>query len=369
VKITFVIPTADLGGGTRVIAIHAQRLQQRGHDVTIVSTPAPKPTLRDKVRSIVRRTEWPGSRPSSPTHLDNLGVRHHVIDRERPIERRDVPDADVIIATWWETAEWVAAMPPSTGAKVYFLQGYEIWGGPPARVEATWRLPMHKIVISRHLMDLAVNTYGDPRASHVPNSVDTVQFRAPPRGKQPTPTVGLLYSMRWFKGCDLSLKVFDDVARQIPGLKLQAFGKEHPSSTLPLPASATYTCTPPQDQIRDIYARCDVWLCGSRTEGFHLPPLEAMACRCPVVSTAVGGPMDVIENGINGYVVPIDDAKALTEKLVNVLTLSDRSWRTMSDAAHATATRYTWDDASERFEAALVQAVARRGSLQTAGAP
>jgi glycosyltransferase involved in cell wall biosynthesis len=99
-----------------------------------------------------------------------------------------------------------------------------------------------------------------------------------------------------------------------------------------------------------LYASCDVWLCGSYSEGFHLPPLEAMACRCPVVSTSVGGPVDVIEPGRNGYLAPVGDAAALGDRLLDVLRLTNPQWRAMSDAALGTATRYTWGDATDLLE-------------------
>jgi len=127
-----------------------------------------------------------------------------------------------------------------------------------------------------------------------------------------------------------------------------------------LPPGSSFHYRPAQNDIKNIYAQCDVWLCGSRGEGFHLPPLEAMACRCPVVSTAVGGPSDIVQDGVNGYVVPIEDSTGLAEHLDRVLSLSDVAWRAMSDAAYATATRYTWDDATILFEQGLQEAIARR---------
>jgi len=82
-----------------------------------------------------------------------------------------------------------------------------------------------------------------------------------------------------------------------------------------------------------------------------------MACRCPVVSTSVGGAIDLIENGRNGYVVRIGDVEALADRLVDVLTLGDAPWRTMSDAALVTASSYTWDDATDLLERALREIV------------
>ena len=126
-----------------------------------------------------------------------------------------------------------------------------------------------------------------------------------------------------------------------------------------LPSFAEFHYRPPQDKLRELYAQCDVWLCGSTREGFHLPPLEAMACRCPVVSTRVGGPEDIIEEGSNGHLVNPGDEDALANRLLRVLSLPPAEWRKMSDAAYATATRFTWDDATDLLEKALELAIER----------
>ncbi|HEY9739748.1 MAG TPA: glycosyltransferase family 4 protein [Coleofasciculaceae cyanobacterium] len=358
-KITFVLPFAGLAGGIRVTAIYAERLKKRGHEVFVVSLPPDPINPLDQVKSLLKGKGLLSNKEAS--HFDDVDVPHQVIERWRPITDADVPDADVVIATWWETAEWVANMSEAKGAKAYFIQHHEIFEGmPKERVEATWSLPMHKITISQWLIDLAQTQYGDSNVSFVPNSVDTDQFYAPQRGKQSVPTVGMLYAPIGWKGCDVSLKAFSLAAQKIPNLHLVAFGAFDPSEELPLPAGAEYIKLPAQNAIKDIYAKCDVWLCGSWSEGFHLPPLEAMACRCPVVSTQVGGPLDIIKEGVNGYLVPLGDSTALADRLVDVLTRPEASWRDMSDAAYATATQYTWDDATERFEAALHTAIERR---------
>ncbi len=357
-KISFVAPLADRSGGIRVIAIHAEHLRKRGHEVLVVSQPRPRPTLRRRIRSLLRGSAAPVI--SQGSHLDGVEVPHRILERCRPITDGDLPNADVVVATWWETAEWVARLSPRKGAKAYFIQGHETFDYlPRERVAATYRLPLHKITISRWLVDLMRDQYGDDRVSLVLNSVDTRQFHAPPRGKQPIPTVGLLYYTMYLKGCRTSFEAVSLARREMPDLRVVAFGQEDPSPDLPLPTGTSYLKQPPQDEIKDIYARCDVWLCGSQREGFHLPPLEAMACRCPVVSTAVGGPIDRIENGRNGYLVPVGDHAALAGGLSRVLALPEAGWRAMSDAAYATATSYTWDDAADLLERALQVAVER----------
>jgi glycosyltransferase involved in cell wall biosynthesis len=366
-KITFVLPNASMSGGIRVVAIYADRLQRRGHQVTLVSVPRKVPRLRARVKSALLGRGWPGRRQQAPSHLDGLDVPHRVLDRWRPIVDADLPDADVVVATWWQTAEWVAGLSAGKGAKAYFVQGHEVLAGQPAaRVKATYRLPLHKITISRWLVDLMRDTYGDPISSHVPNSVDTRQFHAPARGKQRRPTVGMLFNSMPSKGCDVSLRALELARQQLGAVALVSFGAESPEGARPLPADTTFVLDPAQDRLRELYAACDVWICGSRSEGFHLPPLEAMACRCPVVSTRVGGPLDVID-GRNGRLVDLEDWQGLGRALVEVLSLPEPGWRAMSDAALATATGYTWDDATVLFEAGLLAALERQRPRPAAG--
>jgi glycosyltransferase involved in cell wall biosynthesis len=358
-KITFVMTYAGFSGGTRVIATHARNLIDRGHQVEVFSTAARPAGLRRKVSTLFRTGKLPATWKPGKSFLDGTGVPHTAIDRYRPLGDKDLPDADVVVATWWETAPWVWDLSPSKGAKAFFIQHYETWGGETEDVDAAWKLPLRKIVISKWLADLAKDKFGDSNVFHVPNSVDTRLFRAPPRGKQSIPTIGMLYNRHWIKGCDVSLAAVAEARKIIPDLQLIAFGAEAPALSKPLGPQSRFILNPPQDQIRDIYAQCDLWLCGSRSEGFHLPPLEAMACRCPVVSTEVGGPLDTIDQGRNGFWVKVEDHAALAERMVQVLQLSDPKWREMSDAAYAKACRYTWQDAAILMEKALEAAIAK----------
>jgi glycosyltransferase involved in cell wall biosynthesis len=351
-----------LQGGIRVIALYAERLMQRGHEVCVVSTPHVV-RLRRKVKSLVLHGRLPEQEPS---YFEGTRINHRVLESVRPVTDDDVPDADVVLATYFTTAPGVLRLSHSKGAKAIFIQNYEMEEGKPnPDLDASWRMPMHKITISKWLVDLAREKFGDTVVSHVPNSVDLNQFNAVPRRKQPVPTVGLLYNTFSLKGLDTSLNAIKRIAATVPELRVIAFGAEQPGFRFPLPASAEFHCRPRQDTLKDLYARCDVWMCGSNVEGFHLPPVEAMACRCPVVSTRVGGPLDIIEEGVNGHLVDVKDAAALADRVLSVLTAPEERWREMSDAAYATATRFSWDDATGLFEQALTTAVerSRRGEL------
>jgi glycosyltransferase involved in cell wall biosynthesis len=354
-RITFILPFAGLSGGVRVVAYYAELLRQKGHSVLVVSVPPSPRSFRDSVKGFLKSGRWPKP-PVMPTHMARAKVEHRVLDRVRPIADADVPDADVVIATWWETAEWVAAMSPRKGVKAYFIQQFEAnFGFPEEAVARTWKLPLHKMVSSQWLADFARDRFGEKVHGVIPNGVDLDLFRAPPRGRQPVPTVGMMYGQNKVKGCDLSLAALNAIKPKFPELRLLAYGEQAIIPELPLPVWASYTFRPVQENLRDLYSQCDVWLCGSRSEGFHLPPHEAMACRCPVVSSRVGGPMDMIRDGVNGYLVDTEDSAGLADRLSRVLALSDPEWRRMSDAALETAQRFNWNSAVNKFEEALIK--------------
>ena len=369
-KITFVLPTLGLTGGMRVLSIYIELLQKRGHKILIVSTPPRQPTLIELLKSLLRGSGWLPAPKKELSHFDKVDVDHRVLETNRPITDRDVPDADIIMATWWETAEWVAKLSTSKGAKVYFIQHYEAFDYiPEGRVEATWRLPMHKIAVAQWLADIARNEYGDLSVSLVPPTVDTKQFYDPElrskqqQSKQSVPTVGLYYSTTPWKGCDIALKAFSIAAKKIPNLRLVAFGSgETPPADLPLPDNTEYIMSPTQGQIRESYSRCDAWLFPSRSEGFGLPIIEAMACGTPVIGTPAGAAPELLAGG-GGILVKLEDPEDMALAIEQICQLSDAQWREMSEKALETVINYTWEDATDLFEAALYAARERQPEL------
>ena len=369
-KITFVLPTLSLKGGMRVLSIYTELLLKRGHKIFIVSMPPPQPTWLQQLRSLLRGRGWPSAPKKQKSHFDKVDVESRVIETNRPITDLDLPDADIVMATWWETAEWVAKLSPSKGTKVYFLQHYEAFDYvPKGRVEATWRLPMHKIAVAQWLADIARNEYGDLSVSLVPPTVDTKHFYDPqsrakqPRGKQLVPTVGMYYTTTPWKGCDLALKAFSIAAKKIPNLRLVAFGSGH-DSPLPhlLPEGTEYNKEPSQDQLKEFYSKCDAWLFSSSSEGFGLPILEAMACGTPVIGTPAGAAPELLAGG-GGILVKPQDPEDMAKAIEQICQLPDAEWRAMSESALETVINYTWEDATNLFEAALYTALERQAQL------
>ncbi|CCQ55955.1 glycosyltransferase family 4 protein [Crocosphaera watsonii] len=359
-KITFVLANwVSLFGAVRSNAMLTYHLQKRGHDILIVSPRRHKPTLREQFRSLRRGKGWISTERKGQSHFDGLDVPRIIVNHSPPITDADVPDADVVVATWWETAEWVIKLSPSKGAKTHLIRHHEVHDYLPIeRAKAVHRLPMQKIAISQWLVDIMANEYGDRNVPLVPDTIDPKKYSAPPRGKQSVPTVGMMYRTTNWKGSDISLKAFELAKQEIPNLQMVAFGIEDPSPDLPLPPGTKYYQNPPQETIKDVYGQCDAWLFGSRTEGFGRPILEAMACRTPVIGTPAGAAPELIGQG-GGRLVPLEDYEAMAKAIIEISKMSNEQWQGMSKIAYKTATDYTWDDAAELCEKAFLMAIER----------
>lgn len=352
-KITFIVPVLNVTGGHRVVSIYAKFLANKGHTVTVVSPNKKKPTLKQTLKSFLTGNGYKIRSHSDATFFDDPSVAVKIINPYRPIKAEDVPDADIVIATFWNTAEWVSEYPQNKGKKVYFLQHYETHPWLPVeRVKETLKLPFKKIVVSQWIADIIKNEYADSNTVVIPNGVSDKQFSAPARSKQTVPTIGMMYSKRSFKGSDIAFKAYHEAKKTTPSLKLVAFGTDVPDSSFPV--GVEYYLHPDQEQLKEIYSQCDAWLFASRSEGFGLPILEAMACRTPVIGTQCGAAPELI-NSSNGILVDIDDTAAMADAIIQFANMPNEEWVKTSNEALETSKRYQWIDSCNMFEETLMK--------------
>lgn len=358
-KICFLLPAFNMSGGTKVVTIHARFLADKGHEVLIVAPPNKKQPFHRNLKSFLSGKGWPQVN-ADYSYFRGLGLNVHELETYRPIVDKDLPDADVVVATWWETAEWANALCPSKGAKVYFIQGYEQFDFVPSgRCDATYRLSLHKVVVAKWLLDLMRIKFGDSHVDLVPNSVDKTQFYGVERGKQTHPTLGFLFSYTHLKGVDILLQVIKKLKESIPDLRVVSFGTNMPNDFPMWDNAIEFYCSPAQEKISSLYVQCDVWITASRSEGFNLTAIEAMACRTPVVSTKTGWPEEALINGYNGFLTEIDDVDGLVDAAKTLLLESDVVWKKYSQNAYNTIENSSWQASADLFEKALYRACSR----------
>jgi glycosyltransferase involved in cell wall biosynthesis len=105
------------------------------------------------------------------------------------------------------------------------------------------------------------------------------------------------------------------------------------------------------------FRTADVFVLPTISDSFALVHLEALACGVPVITTPNCG--SVVRDGVDGFIVPIRDAKMLAERIEQIL--SDRSLREqMSQNAKERAAQFTWELYGERLLSAVSMTIPHR---------
>ncbi len=107
---------------------------------------------------------------------------------------------------------------------------------------------------------------------------------------------------------------------------------------------------PSREDVEFYYAAADAYAGPSLEDTFSLPPLEAMACGLPVITSRATGVSEIIHHGEDGLILEdSSDAKTLSEWLTRLAT--DPVWSDRLGAAAAiTAAQYTWQRNSAQLQ-------------------
>lgn len=347
-KITFLIPDhRNLSGGLRVVAQHAAYLSEQGHDVTLISRKGGAPRnwrTRIKETLLGSRMQPP---PPSETHFSHLDL--NIIEMSSRPRPSQIPKGDIVVATWWETVEWMDELPAYKGRHVHFVQDHENFPHlPQDRVEAVYHRTIPRIVVASWLADVMQDRYGQ-QVEIALNGVDTQRFTANRESRCGGFRIGALYSRKQRKNAPLALSVLEAVRCQRKDLQGLLFS--HDAKDEAVPSWLDFEYRPSQARIPELYAACNAWLFTSETEGFGLPILEAMACGTPVLASRAGAAPDLVTPE-NGRLLPLD-CNAFATAAHEIAEMSAAQWQEMSCAARRTAEANDIRAASERFEKIL----------------
>lgn len=103
-----------------------------------------------------------------------------------------------------------------------------------------------------------------------------------------------------------------------------------------------------QDSLPYYYSAAEAIVVPSQYESFGMVALEAMACGVPVVASQVGGLAFLVQDGITGFTVPVDEPEALAERLVRCLSEPGLQQQLGQQAARL-AKEYAWEKIAARI--------------------
>jgi len=113
-----------------------------------------------------------------------------------------------------------------------------------------------------------------------------------------------------------------------------------------------------RSDVANVLRNFDVFALSSRTEGFSIACIEAMACGVPVVSTRSGGPQQILDGGC-GELVPVDDPAQLADAIRRLLESPAKRGAMIDAALERVRERYSLSAMIDNYESLLDSLIAR----------
>lgn len=153
-------------------------------------------------------------------------------------------------------------------------------------------------------------------------------IRQTPRKFGQPVTIGVVSRLETIKGMDLVLPAYAEILKHHPDAKLIIVGDgslrqsmERQAEALNCSGTVTWAGRQPQERLQEWYDRIDILLMPSRSEGFGLTAIEAMASGCIVVASRTGGLPEVVK----------DQEAGLLHESESVSDIADKTCRLISD--------------------------------------
>ncbi|MCD1294546.1 glycosyltransferase family 1 protein [Methanocella sp. CWC-04] len=160
------------------------------------------------------------------------------------------------------------------------------------------------------------------------------------------------------KGLTYLIDAMPMVLKEYPNAKILLIGRGNLLETLKskvkamgLEDSVIFSGYMSEEMLKEAYGTCDLFVLPSVWEVLPIAILEAMSAGRPIACTDAGGNKELVEDGLNGYVVPSRDPKALADKINLMLSDPER----MKSMGHASRKR-----AEEEFDWKLIAASTKK---------
>lgn len=335
-----------IGGGVKMVFKHATWLSKLGCDVTIYSD-SPAPTW----------TTAPGKFVQVKDHYDV------------PKKEYDI----VIVMCIQDVPKLLTKYP--TERIAHFCQGYEGYhvGNDynELRLDKYFytqlhSLPVHSIVVSKHLVELFAEKFGR-RSYYIPNGVDLSVFHPTLSArKEPYSLLFIGNPNDPLKGIVFLIRTLEEIQKsqfKIDGLVLHVVwgggGKGVTTKVVPMPGfQVTYHEGLTSKEVAQLINQVEVVVNTSWYEGFSLPVLEAMACGTPVITTNNMGAESFCIDGVNSFVVRYADMNRLGNIIIELLNHTIDVSETVKRGLD-TARQYSEEKSLRRFIASYEELLGR----------
>jgi len=347
-KITYLLESTTLWGGTKVALEQAEALSDAGHKVTILSKDSGPTWYRLKLPII----------------------------QVPAFDSSTIPESDIIVGTYWTTVK--AAHASEKGKVVHLCQGYEgsykELTSLKADIDEVYSYKIPKLTVSPHLNKLLEQLFG-AETYYIGQMINRELFY--PRSLNISGSSDLgkrlrgLFNKKRNKGLFKVLVVgpfevdFKNIPTALRGVFIARERYRLPISLIrvsqfPLSADEIAIMKPdiyhlhiPNYKMGEIYRDADIFISTSKEpEGFGLPVLEAMACGLPVILSRIPSYTSLDEKQDYGLFVEPSDAEAVAEMIIKLIEDKPLRERLLQRGLEV-AGKFTKEKVLERLTAAF----------------
>jgi glycosyltransferase involved in cell wall biosynthesis len=213
------------------------------------------------------------------------------------------------------------------------------------------------ITITNQTKNLYVKTFDERNISVIPFGVDTEVFK-PARSSEQPEKCKVLYagSLYPLKGVHNLIRAIANVITH--GLKadLTIVGEGQQKDelvvlarTLRIEEHVEFEGFVPYSNMPQHYKRCDIFCFPTLGEPFGKAVAEAMACGKPVIATSIGGPAEIIQDGIDGVLVPSSKPEAIAQQIIRLIENRDERRRLGERARETALNRFSWSKVADKY--------------------
>lgn len=383
-KITYLLTTADNAAGTeRAITTQANWCAERGYSVEILSVyrTAREPAFHIHPEVAVRYTvdarDKPKDLPIGAYAADKWGPSTLVREEwdDQFCVKTDLTfsealkklDSDIVVTTTPALAMLAVRFTPDSIAVVHEehratmnrdSNGYAPLRNCAPELDALVSLTDRSTEWLR--TDLGILA---PSTVTIPNAVPDIFYPKTAGANKLIVSAGRLTPSKNFAGL---IRSFAKAVADNPGWKLRIYGNGNQESRLrslirTINLENSVEILPPVPDLQAELSKASIFALASRSEGLPLVLLEALAAGVPLVSYDCNtGPAEIIEDGVNGFLVPNDDETAFATVLGQLM--ADEELRSkFSSASSAILERFAPDNIGQRWEQLFAE-LARRTS-------
>ena len=273
-KIIFNLMNVGLGnnGGSLTLIKSANALSALGHEVIIADTGKNQHT-------------W------SPLFVSHIKCKN----------QSEIPNADVIIATGFNSWNKTIKLPNRCGKKYIWIRGWELWNASEKQLVSILSNDKITKIVNSICLQKKLQSFNIDSTIIRPGN-DLFNFCPMKIRNQKNIILGGLYHTRHkTKRSDWIVEATIRLRKKYNNIKLHMFGSNKKTKNSNIDK---YISQPSMEEKNKFYNEIDILLSPSTLEGLHIVPQEAMLTECPVVVTdaPMSGTQDYIVHNSNGFI-------------------------------------------------------------------